>query len=238
MNSPVQQNSINSLLAIIDTEQTMQGLGGRLDTACSLYGGQLTPELAKPTIYGFLVEYISTSPKMMDILGKLGKQYRMQALIDPYIQIAANYLNSACLELELELKQALEQRLEKNTTDAKTEGGTTDGPRQLLILLQGSYIFHRMIEELDDRIQHFIGVPLTHIDMMNANLIAHDVIGDKFANRLDQMIETMFQRSKITKAVIEAQLDKHQIDLFREAGRALSGEKVICLAGTRKLSLF
>jgi hypothetical protein len=94
-----------------------------------------------------------------------------------------------------------------------------------------------MIEELDDRIENFIGVPLTHNDTMNANLIAHHIIGDAFANRLDDIVTSLFQQSTITKSLIEAQLKRHQVEQYRQSGKALSGESVRCFAAENNLRM-
>ena len=73
--------------------------------------------------------------------------------------------------------------------------------------------------------------------MVNANLIVHDIIGDSFANRLDQIVTSLFQQSKITKSLIEAQLERYQVELLQKAGHALSGESIHCFAAVNNLKM-
>ena len=83
-----------------------------------------------------------------------------------------------------------------------------------------------MQEELDDKVQAFVGVPVGDLDLMDANLIAHEIVGDQFANRLDKVIATLIQQSKVSKSLIEANLDKTLITQSREQGHSLSGGQV------------
>lgn len=218
------RQTITTLLGQINQAEVISELNPRFIRVSETFASKLPSKDAAQQVFKFVLTYIEDTPKMLEVLDKLGQQYKMEDLLQPYIQVAANYLNSACQELEQESDTSVEQSI--------------DSLKHLLTLLQGSYIFHRMIEELDDRIQNFIGVPLTHLDMMQANIIVHEVIGDNFANRLDQLIESMFQQSKITKAIIEAQLDGSQVALFRSAGKALSGESVTNIAALHGLDMF
>lgn len=54
-------------------------------------------------------------------------------------------------------------------------------------LLEEAYLAHRLIEEANDRLIEKTGYPLIPIDLTTANLIAHDLIGEPYANELDKM---------------------------------------------------
>jgi hypothetical protein len=55
-------------------------------------------------------------------------------------------------------------------------------------LLDEAYLAHRFVEEVNDLyIKHF-GQPLIPLDMTVANLIAHQLIGEAFANQLDEVV--------------------------------------------------
>ena len=55
-------------------------------------------------------------------------------------------------------------------------------------LLDEAYLAHRFVEEVNDLyIKHF-GQPLIPLDMTVANLIAHQLIGEEFANQLDEAV--------------------------------------------------
>ena len=55
----------------------------------------------------------------------------------------------------------------------------------LVALLDEAYLSHRMIEEVNDRIQVTCGAPLAPMDMNISNIIVHALLGDEFANQLD-----------------------------------------------------
>ena len=55
-------------------------------------------------------------------------------------------------------------------------------------LLCRSYMAHRMLEELNDRIAIERRLPLVPIEMGHTNLIIHTLIGDERANLLDQTV--------------------------------------------------
>lgn len=55
-------------------------------------------------------------------------------------------------------------------------------------LLDEAYLAHRLVEEVNDRyIAHF-GQPLIPLDTTVANLVAHQLIGEPFANQLDEAV--------------------------------------------------
>ena len=55
-------------------------------------------------------------------------------------------------------------------------------------LLDEAYLAHRLVEEVNDRyIAHF-GQALIPLDTTVANLVAHQLIGEPFANRLDEAV--------------------------------------------------
>jgi hypothetical protein len=55
-------------------------------------------------------------------------------------------------------------------------------------LLCKAYLFHRMLEELNDRVTLERQLPLVPTDIAHTNLIAHTLIGDEQANLLDQSV--------------------------------------------------
>ncbi|MBV1878557.1 MAG: hypothetical protein KUG79_13015 [Pseudomonadales bacterium] len=208
---------IDSILSQFDPSKVKLLLAERITRVASLYAADISPVESHDTIVTFLRHYISFAPELINNLNLLAERLNMTALLSPYVQLASNYLASACHELH--------------------QDEEFDSFKAFMTLLHGAYIFLRMIEELDDRIQNFVGIPLSECDTLHANLIAHETIGDDFANRLDRVVTSLFQQSKITKAVIEAQLDKTQLQAFRLAGEAMSGEKIYCLAARHHLSM-
>lgn len=61
-------------------------------------------------------------------------------------------------------------------------------PGHIEALLEEAYLAHRLLEEINDRFISQCGIPLVPIDMTRANIIAHELIGESFANELDQAV--------------------------------------------------
>lgn len=209
-------NRVDEILHNLATEDLLEGLGQvsvRLGELFSASSEELKPE----QLLKFCVAYIQLTPSHAAVMNQAAQTLNLQVIITHYTELSTRYLASACSELE--------------NSDAKPAMET------FLILLQGAYIFARMQEELDDKVQAFVGVPVGDLDLMDANLIAHEIVGDQFANRLDKVIATLIQQSKVSKSLIEANLDKTLITQSREQGHSLSGGRVKSFADQFGLSL-
>jgi len=107
-----------------------------------------------------------------------------------------------------------------------------DEPNQQTVvdLLRQAYLFHRMIEELNDRVALERQLPLAPIDLAYTNLVAHTIIGDDEANLLDQDVlikleltnvklantaEIIFQ-NPATKALTEQRRDSGWQDVYEK----------------------
>jgi hypothetical protein len=165
----------------------------------------------------FCREYIAQVPVVAQSLRGIGLEFRLSELLDPYLSLSTQYLEYACDEID--------------TTAAEI------GLEQFLILLQGAYIFSRMLEELDDKIEVFVGIPLHHINMMDANLIVHEVIGDSFANRLDKVVGSLVKQSKVSKNVIEASLDRDKVETGIKDHLSLTGQPIENFAAQHGLDM-
>ncbi len=56
-------------------------------------------------------------------------------------------------------------------------------------LLDKAYFAHRLIEEVADVYSDTTGFPLISLDMTQANLIVHAMLGEEFANQLDSVVD-------------------------------------------------
>jgi hypothetical protein len=178
---------------------------------------------SREQIFGMLLDYIQSVPGQLTGLHVIGERYHIIDLLQPFIDLSTNYLAATCRSLEVPPQPMSDEPLDISP---------------VIALLQGAYIFNRLLEELNDEIQRFIGIPLTGANTMTANLIVRDVIGDSFANRLDKIVDALIARSAITKSIIEAQLASAQVMSLKKESCALSGEKIEDLAGRHNLALF
>jgi hypothetical protein len=75
-----------------------------------------------------------------------------------------------------------------------------DSKQTIVDLLRQAYLFHRMIEELNDRVALERQLPLAPIDLAYTNLVAHTIIGDDEANILDQDVLIKLELTSVTLA--------------------------------------
>ena len=64
-----------------------------------------------------------------------------------------------------------------------------DALAKLENLLSGAYLSHRLVEEINDRHSVRGARPLLPLDATLANLVAHQLLGESFANQLDAVVE-------------------------------------------------
>ena len=56
-------------------------------------------------------------------------------------------------------------------------------------LLDEAFLAHRLLEEVNDHHVRKLGRPLLPVDMTDANIIVHHLLGDQFAMRLEQLVQ-------------------------------------------------
>jgi len=221
MNISTLKQNIEMILVEIDSTSAAKGIAPRLAKVIRIFN--LPDQTDSHTqLMAFLFDYVRSVPVNISTLDELGRRHKITDLLQPYINLASNYLDSTSRTLQHQSHQ----------------GVPVDVNEHLLAILQGAYIFNRLLEELNDEIENFIGIPLLGVNLMTANIIVHDIIGDTFANRLDKIIESMVEQSTVTKSIIEAQLASHHVNALKQAGQALSSENLTDFAGQHNLSMF
>jgi hypothetical protein len=63
------------------------------------------------------------------------------------------------------------------------------GHQGLNAVMNEAYLAHRLVEEINDYSMHHRGSLLLPMDMTRSNLIIHHLIGEPFANQLDEAVE-------------------------------------------------
>ncbi|CRM20349.1 hypothetical protein [Pseudomonas sp. 31 R 17] len=110
----------------------------------------------------FVTAYIDLVPELLDAANDVAREAGIESQIKPVLKIAEHFF------------------LQPPAILAGHEG--LDG------LLDEAYLAHRLVEEVNDLyIKHF-GQPLIPADTTVANLIAHQLIGEGFANQLDEAV--------------------------------------------------
>ena len=110
----------------------------------------------------FVSAYIEQVPDLLDAANDVAHKAGIESQITPVLRIAEHYFTD-------------DQALLK-------------GHEGLEALLDEAYLAHRLVEEVNDvYIKHF-GQPLIPLDTTVANIIAHQLIGEAFANQLDEAV--------------------------------------------------
>jgi molybdopterin converting factor small subunit len=123
---------------------------------------QLPEGDAKGVLTRFVAAYIDQVPDLLDAANAVAREAGIESQIKPVLKIAEEYF----------------------TTPPKI----MDGHVGLDCLLDEAYLAHRLVEEVNDLyIKHF-QQPLIPLDTTVANLIAHQLIGETFANQLDEVV--------------------------------------------------
>jgi len=135
--------------------------GRRADLHPSITLGDATQE-SEATLYRFVKAYLNQVPDLIDAAANVAVEAGISAQIQPVLNIALEYF------------------IQPPKILAGHEG--------LDSLLDEAYLAHRLVEEVNDLyIRHF-AQPLIPLDTTVANLIAHNLIGEPFANELDEVV--------------------------------------------------
>jgi len=123
---------------------------------------QLPERDAQGTLTRFVSAYIEQVPEMLEAANEVAREAGIESQIKPVLKIAEEYF--------LQPPKIM------------------NGHAGLGCLLDEAYLAHRLVEEVNDLyIKHF-QQPLIPLDTTVANLIAHQLIGEDFANQLDEAV--------------------------------------------------
>ena len=141
---------------------------------------------AQGALARFVGAYIDQVPELLEAANDVAREAGIESQIKPVLKIAEQYFLQP-------------------PTITNTHLG-------LGCLLDEAYLAHRLVEEVNDLyIRHF-RQPLIPLDMTVANLIAHQLIGEPFANQLDEVVhhsvDEMLDDEAFESDSVEAYRDK------------------------------
>ncbi len=110
----------------------------------------------------FVSAYIEQVPDLLDAANDVAREAGIESQVKPVLKIAEAYFSHPPSAL--------------------------DGHEGLDCLLDEAYLAHRLVEEVNDLYIKHLGQPLIPLDTTVANLIAHQLIGETFANELDEVV--------------------------------------------------
>lgn len=134
----------------------------------------------KEALARFIAAYIDQVPDILDAAAQVAREAGIEGQIKPVLKVAEEFF------------------LHPPALMAGHDG--LDG------MLDEAYLAHRLVEEVNDRYITHLGQPLIPLDTTVANLIAHQLIGEPFANQLDEAVhhavdgmldESVFQQESV-----------------------------------------
>lgn len=149
---------------------------------------KLPENQASKGLADFILRYIKHVPDFIDAIRTMAQEAGIYHEVEPLLKIASDYFLSP--------------------------PSIIDPHSQLEALLDEAYLAHRLLEEVNDRFMAKSGIPLAPMDMTLANVIAHELIGEPFANELDQAVlfsaELLLNEHKFDGKNFSTYIDTHK----------------------------
>lgn len=124
----------------------------------------LLPEQAPvDALMSFITSYVESVPSCLRLVTAVSKRLGFFDYAAPFLHLAEDYFLQP-------------------PDDLPQDGG-------LEALLDESFLAHRLLEEVNDHHIRHLQRPLLPLDMTEANIIVHHLLGDAFAIRLEQLVQ-------------------------------------------------
>jgi hypothetical protein len=124
----------------------------------------LLPEEAPvDALMSFITGYVESVPSCLRLVTAVSKRMGFFDYAAPFLHLAEDYFLQP-------------------PDDLPQDGG-------LEALLDESFLAHRLLEEVNDHHIRHLQRPLLPLDMTEANIIVHHLLGDEFATRLEQLVQ-------------------------------------------------
>ncbi|MDE1167507.1 MAG: hypothetical protein PW845_19570 [Pseudomonas sp.] len=147
---------------------------------------QLPDSDAKGVLTRFVTAYIEQVPDMLDAANDVAIKAGIESQIKPVLKIAEQYFIQPPKVME--------------------------GHVGLDSLLDEAYLAHRLVEEVNDLYIREFKQPLIPLDTTMASLIAHQLIGEAFANQLDEAVhhsvDSLLNEDSFARESVEQYRDK------------------------------
>lgn len=111
----------------------------------------------------FIIGYVESVPNCLSLVTAVSKRLGFFDYAAPFLHLAEDYFLQPPDELP-------------------RDGG-------LEALLDEAFLAHRLLEEVNDHHIRHLQRPLLPLDMTEANIIVHHLLGDEFATRLEQLVQ-------------------------------------------------
>ncbi|GGY88360.1 hypothetical protein GCM10011613_36760 [Cellvibrio zantedeschiae] len=193
---------------LIANAKQREGASAQLSRLLSARANHLHEAIKLPTqeaeelLAEFVIRYIAQVPEFIEAISDITKEAGIFDGILPLLNIASDYFLAP--------------------------PDIIGNHAQLEALLDEAYLAHRLLEEVNDRFIGYCGIPLAPMDMTRANVIAHELIGEPYANELDQAV--LFSAELLLNQYSFAgESFKHYIALHKSRGWSQELQRWPCL---------
>jgi hypothetical protein len=176
-----------AVLQIIDQARRKEARSGtflqQLRSKAAVLPAAVTIEGYQPAtcLFQFAVEYIEMAPRLIECVAACSREAGSERLFQPFINAAIQYFTRPSVLL------------------VRYDG--LDG------LLIRAYLCHRLMEEMYENNRSTRVGKLVDLEATRANLLAHELIGEPFANELDNAITVTVLQIAGTPDYYELNLD-------------------------------
>jgi hypothetical protein len=150
---------------------------------------QLPAHKPLDSLLRFVIAYIDHVPEFLQATAAITENAGIHSFAQPYLQLAADFF----------LKPP----------------EMVSGHIGLDELMDEAYLAHRLMEEVNDRFMLRAGIPLVPMDMTLSNLLIHSLIGEPFANQLDNAVHLMVQQTRPSEAVYDSPAFKSYVTVHQ-----------------------
>lgn len=172
---------------------------------------QLPEPAQADALANFIRRYIEHVPDFLDALTEIAKSAGIYDFIAKIVHIAQSFFLSP--------PELLREH------------------RGLQALIDESYLAHRLMEEINDRIMLSCGIPLIPMDMTRSNIIIHCLLGEDFANELDLAVHYAIEQLFANQACINDPTFRAYITLYKAEGWTDLFTSWSCLAGDSSIAI-
>ena len=141
------------------------------------------------SLFDFVVAYIDRVPEFIDAIRDITHRAGIEDFSEPYLKVAESYF------------------LKPPEIIANHVG--------LHELMDEAYLAHRLMEEANDRFMLRASIPLIPMDMTMSNLIVHSLIGEPFANELDEAVNYTVERTMIRERVYDSNAFRDYVEAHK-----------------------
>lgn len=171
---------------------------------------KLPSEDAVDALHDFVLRYIEHVPAFVSAIAQITREAGIDDRVAPLLNIACDYFLAP--------------------------PDLVEGQDNLEALLDEAYLAHRLLEEVNDRFIGYCGIPLAPMDTTRANVIAHELIGEPFANELDQAV--LFSAELLlSEYSFQSENFQRYVTLHRERGWSEELRRWPCLAADLAIDL-